>query len=275
MRSMGQPLEDYVTFVFDFILNHKSEGVVISKNACLFGKSGTKHEVDVYYEFYRAGILHRVAIECKNTNKPVEKGRVQEFHGKLRDIGWDISGVMISKSGYQSGALTFAAHHDIKTLTESDLPDLFSLLADRIRTRVMPSEDYVGEPFWALFAVDAAGELTGSYLGAPQQGPNGERCIWLFIAKPHADSVLKRLGSNGWVVRGLPQFFLASFIQLTQNDSVGYLIYLAAPVDPTKNVAAFFYKREDLYKEFVLPRFQNKKGLYDRDAGWRNVANNE
>ncbi|MEI8012384.1 MAG: restriction endonuclease [Candidatus Omnitrophota bacterium] len=272
---MGKPLENYVTFVFDFILNHKSDGIAVSKNTYFVGKSGARHEVDVYYEFRKAGILHRVAIECKDTVKPVEKGRVQEFHGKLRDIGWDIAGIMISKSGYQSGAQTFAAHHDIKTLTEEELPNLFSLLTDRIRTRVMPSEDYVGEPFWALFAVDAAGELTGSYLGAPQQGPNGERCVWLFIAKSHADSVLKKLNSNGWVVRGLPQFFLASFIQMTQNDSVGYLISLADPDDPSKNVVAFFYKREDLNKEFLLPRFQNSKGLYDRDDGWRGMANDE
>lgn len=73
--SKGKELEEHVHSVYSMLLNMKDDGVIVSKNASLFSNDGIAHEVDVYYEFKRANVTHKVAIECKNTQRPLEKGR--------------------------------------------------------------------------------------------------------------------------------------------------------------------------------------------------------
>lgn len=48
---IGSPkrLESYVQFVYSSLLNMKDQGVVVSSNAIIKGRSGAKHEIDVYY----------------------------------------------------------------------------------------------------------------------------------------------------------------------------------------------------------------------------------
>lgn len=45
----------------------------------LEGRSGQKHQIDVYWEYEVAGNKHKVAIECKNYNRPVPISVVQNF----------------------------------------------------------------------------------------------------------------------------------------------------------------------------------------------------
>jgi hypothetical protein len=37
----------------------------VQHNICITGKSGVKHQVDVFWEFKQAGALHKTIIECK------------------------------------------------------------------------------------------------------------------------------------------------------------------------------------------------------------------
>ncbi|MGE4668613.1 restriction endonuclease [Yersinia enterocolitica] len=106
-------LESYMQYVYSCLLNLQNEGVVVSRRAILKGKS-TNHEIDVFYQFERAGVIHKVAIECKYLSRPVEKKDVMVFRGRLEDIG-NIQGIMVSKLGYQKGAYEYAKHYDIKS----------------------------------------------------------------------------------------------------------------------------------------------------------------
>jgi hypothetical protein len=76
------------------------------------GRSGQRHQIDVYWEYQIAGITHKVAIECKNYNKVVSVGKVRDFYGVLADIG-NINGIMVSKKGYQRGSKEYAKHYGI------------------------------------------------------------------------------------------------------------------------------------------------------------------
>ena len=78
----------------------------------LKGKSGQEHQVDVYWEYKKDGVVHRVAIECKNYNQKISIGRVRDFFGVLYDVG-NIRGVMACKEGYQDGAKKFADYYGI------------------------------------------------------------------------------------------------------------------------------------------------------------------
>jgi len=92
------------------------------------GKSGQKHQIDVYWELNVAGVRHRVAVECKNYTSPVSVGRIRDFSAALDDIG-NIQGIFITKTGYQSGAKTFAEHKgiELKNLRNPSEEDLKSV----------------------------------------------------------------------------------------------------------------------------------------------------
>lgn len=88
------------------------------KNICvqhdikLTGRSGQEHQVDVYWEYEHQGIRHKVAIECKDYNKPISIGRVRDFLGLLLDLQ-DVSGIIVSANGFQKGAKEFAKYYKI------------------------------------------------------------------------------------------------------------------------------------------------------------------
>ena len=78
----------------------------------LEGRSGQKHQIDVYWEYEIAGNKHRVAIECKNYNTLVPIGKVRDFKGVLDDLN-GVNGIMVTKVGYQEGAKKYAQEYGI------------------------------------------------------------------------------------------------------------------------------------------------------------------
>lgn len=86
--------------------------IKVEHNLKIEGRSGQKHQIDVYWEYEIAGINHKVAIECKNYNNFVSVGKVRDFYGVLTDIG-NINGIMVTKEGYQKGSKEFAKHYGI------------------------------------------------------------------------------------------------------------------------------------------------------------------
>lgn len=94
----------------------ESKGVfkrsLVKHNEKLMGKSGCEHQVDVYWEYENEGIVHRVAIECKNYNSHVPIGKVRDFYGVLQDLD-NVRGIMVSSKGYQDGAKKYADFYGI------------------------------------------------------------------------------------------------------------------------------------------------------------------
>lgn len=84
----------------------------VQHNVKLEGRSGQKHQIDVYWEYEIAGNKHRVAIECKNYNKLVPIGIVRNFKGVLDDLN-GVNGILVTKVGYQEGAKKYAQEYGI------------------------------------------------------------------------------------------------------------------------------------------------------------------
>ena len=84
----------------------------VQHNVKLVGKSRQEHQIDVYWEYEITGVRHKVAIECKNYNKEVPIGKVRDFWGVLFDLD-DVSGIMVTKVGFQKGAKKFADYYGI------------------------------------------------------------------------------------------------------------------------------------------------------------------
>jgi hypothetical protein len=106
--------EKFAQSVYQTLLNNEDiKTTEVQHNLNIEGRSGCKHQIDVYWEYEIADVLHRVAIECKNYNTSnISIGRIRDFFGALNDIG-NISGIFVCKSGYQSGAIKFADYYGI------------------------------------------------------------------------------------------------------------------------------------------------------------------
>ena len=79
----------------------------VQHNVKLEGRSGQKHQIDVYWEYEKDGKTHRVAIECKNYSRRISQEKVCALKGVLDDLE-GVSGIMVSKVGFQKGAKRYA-----------------------------------------------------------------------------------------------------------------------------------------------------------------------
>ncbi len=83
------------------------------------GASGAKHEIDILLEIPRPERTRTVAVECKDHRTPVSKDKVAAFLSVLRDVNAAraeedrLPGLMVSGSGFQSGARKMAAYYGI------------------------------------------------------------------------------------------------------------------------------------------------------------------
>lgn len=207
----GSELEKHVQQVFSFLLNMKDEGVVVGRDVQVVDKFGLSHQVDVFYQFERAGITHKVAIECKDHGRPIDNGEVAKFFGKMSSAG-ALRLVMVSRFGYQKLASEFAEKHDILLLKVSDLPRMNELLAARLQSVGLPDASAVGEPFWTIMEL-RNGMVTGSFF-ANELPVTGRKNIPLFYCKSHAAAAMAEgaLDESRWAVRGLPRYVLRAFL---------------------------------------------------------------
>lgn len=114
----------------------------------LEGRSGQKHQIDVYWEYVIAGNKHRVAIECKNYNSLVPIGKVRDFKGVLDDLN-GVNGIMVTKVGYQEGAKKYAQEYGI-SLKELRTPRYGETIIGEIENHIHYEVRYT------LFQVDQA-----------------------------------------------------------------------------------------------------------------------
>ena len=86
---------------------------IIEPNKILHGKSGTSHQIDVYWEFMAGAKAYKCAIEAKHWDKPVSRRELSRFSAVLRDLQGPHKGVFVASSGYQKGAHNFAERYSI------------------------------------------------------------------------------------------------------------------------------------------------------------------
>jgi hypothetical protein len=89
----------------------EARNIDVQHNVTLPGKF-LNHQVDVYWKFESGGIEYSTVVECKDWNRPLEQEKLLAFKSKLEDLN-NPTGVIVTRSGYQSGALKYAHAHGI------------------------------------------------------------------------------------------------------------------------------------------------------------------
>ena len=132
-RNKNTEYEQFTRKVFAGLSSQKRvKTIKLQHNVKLLGNSGTRHQIDVYWEYEKDGQLHKVAIECKNYSKNVPIGKVRDFYGVIDDID-DLQGIMITRKGFQDGAKKYALSKNIH-LKELRAPIGEESLAGRVIT---------------------------------------------------------------------------------------------------------------------------------------------
>ena len=105
--------ERFTQYVYQQLVNMDvARATKVQHDVKLEGRSGQKHQIDVYWEYEIARNKHRVAIECKNYNRAVTKEKVCAFKGVLDDLN-GVNGIMVTRVGYQKGAKEYAQEYGI------------------------------------------------------------------------------------------------------------------------------------------------------------------
>lgn len=252
-KIKGDQLEEFVHYVYSSLLQIEDRNAIVGKNVVIIGKSGAKNEFDVYYEFIKANIKHKVAIECKNHKEPVSKGKVSEFKGKLDELN-NITGVMVSASGYQEGAKLYAKEHGILLLTDKDLPSISIILAKQIQVMFLPDENTLGEPFWTLMEYKN-NQITGTYTCLPpdKKGENIiKNIIPLFISKKSAETFLKLSKYQDTAVRGVSQRQLKGILSFAGLHNIQFHMSLFAPTSRTEQWPFMKLTSEEIQEQFII-----------------------
>ena len=225
--NSGKEFENYVKSVYSILLNLKDEGIVVSGGAKTFlkGLTGENYQIDVYYQFERAGVLHKVIIECKDWKTPVKREQINTLESKVRHIP-GVIGVIISKAGYQSGAINFAEKNGILALTIDELPSLGNAIAKRLEAVALPDENCIGEPFWTIM-MTKDGQNTGVWFALRFDSNDEKVSIPLFFSKYHAERFFeqRRMNKNKWVIIGLPRHVLRSLIIQIEGGEIRHELF--------------------------------------------------
>ena len=81
------------------------------------------YQIDIDASFTALGTSMRVLCECKRYSSPVERSVVSELHDKLESLGYQ-KGILISTSGFQSGAKQYADKHGIALIQLYDKTEI-------------------------------------------------------------------------------------------------------------------------------------------------------
>jgi hypothetical protein len=106
--------EKLVAEIHQAMLNHDGfENLRVEHNVVIIGRSGAKHQIDVFWEFKAAGMIYRTCVECKNYRSAIKKSHVASFATILDDIG-NANGVIATTTSYQQGAKLLAKDKNIR-----------------------------------------------------------------------------------------------------------------------------------------------------------------
>ena len=103
---------------------------VVTENETIIGKSGRKRQIDVALRTDVAGYQVLVVVECKDYQRRVGIGKVDELIGKIDDVG-AAKGILVSDSGFDSGAVDRA-----KSDSRIELASVIDTTNGALRSRI-------------------------------------------------------------------------------------------------------------------------------------------
>ena len=122
MKTIHELVKDWGGFEKLVAALHETGDVTVEHNAHLVGRSGAPRQIDVLLRHKQGLYEHLVVVECKYWNTAVERLHVDALATTVKEVG-AAKGVIFSTKGFQTGAITQAAHDNIELFTVRELTD--------------------------------------------------------------------------------------------------------------------------------------------------------
>ncbi|WP_436525605.1 restriction endonuclease [Actinoplanes sp. HUAS TT8] len=248
MTNSGESFESYVEYVYRTLLNLHGENIVVARRATVFDTRGNAYNIDVFYEFVTAGIRHRVAIECKDTKRPIERDEAIAFVGKIRDMPSTI-GILISKNGFQQGAKKYLQDHGVTHLAGNDLPSFGSVLGKIVATVALPDEKAIGQPFWTIMELRNS-KITGNWMTLPNNG----KILPLFYSRYQAQQFFDacHFDASTACVRGVEQQTLRFVVSAAPDSGTNFAILHPVEKDGSLQFMVIEYSADEIRDEYLI-----------------------
>lgn len=131
MNDYMEDTQDYVcsispaefeVFCMDVLRNYAAEeklkDFVIKHNVKQVAPDGT-YQLDILASFTALDVELKILCECKQYTSPVKRERIELLEGRLKSLGMH-KGILLSTSGFQSGAIQYAKTHGIALIQVYD-----------------------------------------------------------------------------------------------------------------------------------------------------------
>lgn len=125
MKNTGVEYEKLTQRVFSLIVNqNRVNNIDVQHHVFLQGKTN-KHEIDVYWKFSDGVSDFKTVIQAKDWGSPVKMEHIYALSGIINDLPGTVKGIFVSRSSYQSGAITAAEAfgidlYELRSPTDSD-----------------------------------------------------------------------------------------------------------------------------------------------------------
>lgn len=146
----------------------------IDHNVMMQADDGT-YQIDIAAHFTALGTKFDVICECKRYSSPVTREKVVILADKVKSLGAH-KGILISTSGYQSGAVQYAEKHGIALLQIYDRHLEFYSFADGNETNGI---EYIYENLGEYYPKFYAQEWTGKAYSGKTIYPTSKMIIKL------------------------------------------------------------------------------------------------
>lgn len=215
-KNKGRKFEDVVNETYKIIAEDERLNAEVFKRESLLGEDDAFHEFDIIYQYEHLGIQYKVAVECKNWNKPINKSQLSDFAYKLRSVG-NLNGIFLSTSNLQKGATLVAKHADISFIKYDNFRKM-SLTGNE--KYLVPSFSTIGDPFWMFMNLDDTDTI--------QQDAFNDGNIYLFESRYYAEKVKKSqlfMKESNTKLIGITQKHLKDIIRMQEKNIFQVLLY--------------------------------------------------
>jgi restriction system protein len=187
------------------------------------------HEIDVWVTRQIYGLEHHWVVETKHWRRRVAKLHVVALKGIVDDVGAD-RGILLSSSGFQSGAISMS---ECSNITLSSLEDMRESIREELERYTLSSLEkkagMVADNLHALYVNESSISEGGFFMGKirPKDGVDGNAvmnaCGRLSVLENGFRSI--RLGKHRIPIR-----FKEDGNSLTRTDKIGVFLEEASKI---------------------------------------------
>ena len=109
-----------------YLLKQQTQGLenLEIEHNVIIEKSDGSYQIDGIIRFDVMGIRYTTLVECKHYKNTISREKVQVLYDKIRATGAQ-KGILISTSGFQSGAIKYASEHGIALIQITEAETTF------------------------------------------------------------------------------------------------------------------------------------------------------